>query len=49
MYIHEFISYYNEIVYLLEKSGEMEEGSYDKVTGIDRSVDKLKSLVGLFK
>ena len=43
-------SYYDELVYLLEQSGEAQEGSYDKARGVDNSINKFKSfLMGLKK
>jgi hypothetical protein len=41
MLINEFIEYYYEIIYLLEKSGEMQEGAYDKTRGVDNSANRL--------
>ena len=49
MYINEFMDYYYEIVYLLEQSKEMQEGSYDKVRGIDNSANKLANFFKAFK
>lgn len=49
LYIDEFNSYYHETVYLLEQSGSLPEGSYDKATGIDRSADKLSQFFGTVK
>ena len=44
LYIDEFVEYYNELVYTLESSGKLKEGSYDKIKGIDRTVDKLREM-----
>lgn len=49
MYIHDFINYYYEIVYLLEQGKEMQEGSYDKVRGVDNSANKLMNFFSQFK
>jgi hypothetical protein len=46
LYVDELFSYYNELVYSLEKSKELPEGSYDKVRGIDRSGEKLNAFFG---
>jgi len=46
LYIDEFFNYYYELVYSLEQSKQLPEGSYDKVQGIDRSSEKLDSFFG---
>lgn len=48
MYIDEFIEYYHEIVWILEQRKELEQGSYDKVRGIDRSAEKIKAFANLW-
>ena len=49
MYINEFIDWYYEIIYILEKSGEMQEGTYDKSRGIDNSANKIANFFKAFK
>ena len=46
LYIDEFFNYYYELVYSLEQSKQLPEGSYDRVQGIDRSSEKLDSFFG---
>lgn len=44
LYIDEFKEYYNETVQNLESSGDLPEGSYDKLKGVDRTSENLASL-----
>lgn len=49
LYIDEFFNYYYELVYSLEQSKELPEGSYDKAQGIDRSGQKMDDFFGSLK
>jgi hypothetical protein len=44
LYIDEFSEYYSETIRALELSGDLPEGSYDKLKGIDRTSENLASL-----
>ena len=44
MYIDEMHEYYCELIYVMEKSGELKEEAYEKVRGIDKTEQNLMSL-----
>jgi len=48
LYIDEFFQFYFELVHLLEKKGELKEGAYDKVQGIDRSAENFRKMFSHF-
>ena len=49
LYIDEFREYYCEVIYTLEESKALPEGTYDKARGIDRSGEKLSQLFKIAK
>lgn len=49
LYVDEFREYYNELLYVLEQSGEIKEGSYDKMKGIDHTQEEFQKLISMFK
>jgi hypothetical protein len=42
LYLDEFFSYYNELVYHMEQAKELPENSYEKVLGIDNSAQRIE-------
>jgi hypothetical protein len=49
MYLDEFFEYYKEVIYFLEQSGQIEKGSYSKLTKVDESADEMFNLFSNFK
>lgn len=41
LYLDEFFSFYNELVYHMEQAKELPENSYDKVRGVDNSAQRV--------
>lgn len=44
LYIDELYNYYEELIYLLEKRGEVKDGTYDKIKQTDASEDTVNTL-----
>lgn len=49
LYLDEFRDYYNETVYLMEQSGEIKEGQYEKLKGEDKTQESINNFISMFK
>ena len=49
LYIDEFYEYAKNLIYILEKKGEIKEGTYSRLDGGDNTVNQLRSALKKLK